>query len=344
MPKFNFSERLAECKLVYYGPSVSGKTTNLQQVHKLSPKESISDLVSIATADDRTIYFDYLGLDLGQIAGMQTKLQLYTVPGQVFYDSTRRLVLQGADAVVFVADSSPDRMGENMESLENLAKNLAENGMDIHEVPLVMQWNKRDLINATEVPVLEQLLNPYNAPSHEAIAIQGTGVFETLKIAAGLMVNKVNQMLGYETDGQTRLGPARPAAGSAAPAASPGPAVKTLASAKPAAPAAKGATPIIPDEPLELAVVPGSPATPEAPLDVAFNDRGGGFGGPGRPGLGGASRTLGARGDWVPRDEYEALLKRCRDLEELNQRLQALHIETARRLRQVQEQRGIKPG
>ena len=156
--KTNFASREVNCKIVYYGPGRCGKTTNLQVVHAKAPQNSTGELVSIATETDRTLYFDFLPLDLGTVAGMRTKFQLYTVPGQVYYDATRKLVLQGCDGIVFVADSNPDMMKENIESLDNLAKNLKENGLDIMELPIVLQFNKRDMPNAMATPEMNEKL------------------------------------------------------------------------------------------------------------------------------------------------------------------------------------------
>ena len=146
--QINFSAREVNCKIVYYGPGRSGKTTNLEVVHAKAPKDSKGELITIATETDRTLYFDFLPLDLGQIAGMATKFQLYTVPGQVFYNATRKLVLKGADGVIFVADSNADMREENIESLDNLVENLEENGINLETTTIVFQWNKRDLPNA----------------------------------------------------------------------------------------------------------------------------------------------------------------------------------------------------
>ncbi|MBI3723721.1 GTPase, partial [bacterium] len=143
MVQINFAKREINCKLVYYGPGLSGKTTNLEVVHKKAPASKKGELTSIATEGDRTLFFDYMPLELGKVGGMNTKFQLYTVPGQVYYNATRKLVLQGADGVVFVADSQPDKMDENLESLQNLDDNLKEQGLDIRTLPLVLQWNKR---------------------------------------------------------------------------------------------------------------------------------------------------------------------------------------------------------
>ena len=204
MVQINFASREINCKIVYYGPGRCGKTTNLQVVHAKAPANSTGELVSIATETDRTLYFDFLPLDLGMIAGMRTKFQLYTVPGQVYYDATRKLVLQGCDGIVFVADSNPDLMAENIESLDNLAKNLAENNKDIMDLPLVLQYNKRDLPNALSVPELNAKLNRNNWETVEAVAVNGDGVFQTLKVISQLVIKKENRQQGYSEDGSSR--------------------------------------------------------------------------------------------------------------------------------------------
>lgn len=181
MVTINYALREINCKIVYYGPGLSGKTTNLQFVHGKVPSASRGDLISLATEADRTLYFDFLPVDVGRIAGFDTKFQLYTVPGQVFYNATRRLVLRGVDGLVFVADSQAAKMDENIESLNNMYENLAECGIESHSLPLVMQWNKRDLSDILPVPVLEEKLNPQGLPSFEAVATTGVGVFDTLK-------------------------------------------------------------------------------------------------------------------------------------------------------------------
>lgn len=188
----NFALREVTCKIVYYGPGRSGKTTNLQWIHGHAPGKSVGDLVSVATEKDRTLYFDFLPLDLGPIKGMKTSFQLYTVPGQIFYDATRRIVLEGADGVVFVADSHPDMMIENIESLENLDANLRANGLDLETTPIVFQWNKRDLDEALPVDEIAIALNPEGLPAFEAIATSGQGVFPTLKAVAKLVIAKLN--------------------------------------------------------------------------------------------------------------------------------------------------------
>ncbi len=193
MVQINFGQREVSCKVVFYGPGMSGKTTNLEIIHKKAPKDAVGEMVSIATETDRTLYFDFLPLDLGQVAGMRTKFQLYTVPGQIYYNATRKLVLQGVDGVIFVADSNPDKMAENLESLQNLRDNLAEMGLTVDDVPVVLQYNKRDLPNALSVPDLDAQLNPGKFPTYEACAREGKGVFATLKEISRLVIEKLNK-------------------------------------------------------------------------------------------------------------------------------------------------------
>jgi len=193
MVQINFANKEIQCKIVYYGPGMSGKTTNLEVVHKKAPTNSKGELTSIATEGDRTLFFDFMPLDLGNIAGIKTKFQLYTVPGQVYYNSTRKLVLQGVDGVVFVADSQAEKMEDNYESLENLKANLKEYGRDIESLPVILQWNKRDLPTALPVEELEAKLNTFNAPTFEAVAATGEGVFPTLKALASLVLESINR-------------------------------------------------------------------------------------------------------------------------------------------------------
>jgi len=193
MVQINFSLKEVNCKIVYYGPGLSGKTTNLEVVHQKAPQTSVGDLTSIATEGDRTLFFDFLPLNLGQVAGMKTKFQIYTVPGQVYYNSTRKLVLQGADGVVFVADSKRGKMDENIESLKNLEENLKEHGLSFDTLPVVLQYNKRDLPEVYSVEELEQELNPSDFPHVEAVARSGEGVFPTLKKLAGMVLQSLNQ-------------------------------------------------------------------------------------------------------------------------------------------------------
>lgn len=190
--QINYGKREVSCKLVYYGPGMSGKTTNLEIVHQRVPEKSKGDLTSIATEGDRTLFFDFLPIDLGQVRGMTTKFQLYTVPGQIYYASTRKLVLQGADGVIFVADSQAEKIKENIESLTDLQQNLDEYGLKLEEMPFVIQWNKRDLPNALPIEELEKQINTFRAPTVPAIAATGEGVLATLKLAASLVLDRLN--------------------------------------------------------------------------------------------------------------------------------------------------------
>jgi len=191
MVQINFAQKQINAKIVYYGPGMSGKTTNLEVVHKRAPETNRGDLTSISTDGDRTLFFDYMPLDLGTIAGMRTSFQMYTVPGQVYYNSTRKLVLQGVDGVIFVADSSPGAMEANLESLKNLEENLNEYGKSLATMPHVVQFNKRDLPGALSVEELSKSLNTHNAPFFEAVAATGQGVFPTLKGLASLVLKHI---------------------------------------------------------------------------------------------------------------------------------------------------------
>ena len=184
MSFINYSSREINCKIVYYGPGLGGKTTNLQYIFAKTAPERKGKMISLATETDRTLFFDFLPLDLGQIRGFKTRFHLYTVPGQVFYDASRKLILKGVDGVVFVADSQIERMEANVESLDNLKVNLREQGYALDKVPYVVQYNKRDLPNAAPLEELQRLLNPLAAPEYEACATTGEGVFETLKATA----------------------------------------------------------------------------------------------------------------------------------------------------------------
>jgi signal recognition particle receptor subunit beta len=182
MVLFNYATKEITAKIVYYGPGLCGKTTNLQFIYDSLPSNSKSKMLSLATKTDRTLFFDFLPLDLGKIRGMRTKLQLYTVPGQVYYNSTRQLVLKGADGIVFVADSQDFALDANLESLQNLEDNLKRQGVRIREIPIVMQYNKRDLPNALPVPEIDAEINKtLHGPSFESVATTGIGVEETLK-------------------------------------------------------------------------------------------------------------------------------------------------------------------
>lgn len=190
MVSINYAFKEISCKIVYYGPGLSGKTTNLQYVHKKVPQPTKGNLISLATDADRTLYFDFLPINIGSVAGFTTKFQLYTVPGQVYYNATRKLVLRGVDGLVFVADSQESKMEENVESLKNLLDNLQEYGYDLREVPMVIQYNKRDLPGALPLEVLERALNPNGFPSFEAVAVKGEGVFDTLKCIIKIVLEK----------------------------------------------------------------------------------------------------------------------------------------------------------
>jgi signal recognition particle receptor subunit beta len=193
MASINYGAREISVKIVYYGPGLSGKTTNLQIIHRKIPPEHKSDMVSLATETDRTLFFDFLPLDLGTIKGFSTKFQLYTVPGQVYYNATRKLVLRGVDGVVFVADSGADKIQENLESFQNLEDNLAEYHYKREEVPIIIQYNKRDLPNALTIEELQQYINRYNLAWSEAVANKGIGVFDSLKLIGKIVIDTLNK-------------------------------------------------------------------------------------------------------------------------------------------------------
>ena len=194
MSVVNYSTREITCKIVYYGPGRSGKTTNLQHIYSQLPEERKGKMVSLATETDRTLFFDFLPLDLGTISGFATRFQLYTVPGQVYYAATRKLVLQGVDGVVFVADSQKRQLPENIESLQDLHANLADEGFDPRAIPLVMQYNKRDLpaSEISSIEDLDQALNFRDVPYFAGSAISGGGVFETLRSIASMVLSRLS--------------------------------------------------------------------------------------------------------------------------------------------------------
>ena len=177
----NFAAREINCKIVYYGAGLGGKTTNLQVIYQKTADQQKGKMISLATETERTLFFDFLPLDLGSVRGFKTRIHLYTVPGQVFYDASRKLILRGVDGIVFVADSQEQRMDANVEALENLMSNLKEHGYDFNKIPYVLQLNKRDLPNILSTEALNKELRKKNEAVVEAVAFQGTGVFETLK-------------------------------------------------------------------------------------------------------------------------------------------------------------------
>ncbi len=200
MVLFNYATKELTAKVVYYGPGLCGKTSNLQYIYDTLPDTSKGKMLSLATKTDRTLFFDFLPIDLGSIRGMKTKIQLYTVPGQVFYDTTRKLVLKGADGVVFVADSQEPMLEANQDSLENLIANLKEQNQDLSVVPHVMQYNKRDMKNVMSIDTMEREVNKFSVPHFEAVAVNGDGVFETLKGISKLVLKNLTAKYGLEVE------------------------------------------------------------------------------------------------------------------------------------------------
>jgi hypothetical protein len=195
MAVFNYAGGEINAKIVYYGPGLSGKTTNLEFIYSKLPRENKGKMVSMKTRTDRTLFFDFLPIDIGEINGMKVRFLLYTVPGQVYYNATRKLVLKGVDAVVFVADSAPDRMQENKEAIQNLEDNLNDLGLTLKTIPWVIQYNKRDLPNRLESEIMEKELNPDAVPSFEAVASKGGGVYETFAGIAKLVFKNMQEEL-----------------------------------------------------------------------------------------------------------------------------------------------------
>jgi len=193
MSFINYMAREINCKIVYYGPGLCGKTTNLQYIYERTNPDAKGKMISLATETERTLFFDFLPLSLGEIRGFKTRFHLYAVPGQVFYDASRKLILKGVDGVIFVADSQMERLEANQESVENLRTNLAEQGYSLEKIPYVIQYNKRDLPNVVDVPELRELINPMNVPDYEANARAGVGVFDTLKAVSKLVLNELKR-------------------------------------------------------------------------------------------------------------------------------------------------------
>jgi signal recognition particle receptor subunit beta len=216
MVLFNYSTKELTAKVVYYGPGLCGKTTNLQWIHEKLPIKNKGKMLSLATETDRTLFFDFLPIELGTIRGMKTRIQLYTVPGQVFYNATRRMVLKGADCIVFVCDSQEPMLDANVESVENLKENLEVNEIDAGEIPMVLQYNKRDLPNALPIEILNERLNVRNLPFYEAIALKGIGVEETLKGVTSLVFRSLASKYGGESPGAQSASTPAPSANAAA--------------------------------------------------------------------------------------------------------------------------------
>ena len=193
MSFINYMAREINCKIVYYGPGLCGKTTNLQYIYEKTNPNAKGKMISLATETERTLFFDFLPLSLGEIRGFKTRFHLYTVPGQVFYDASRKLILKGVDGVIFVADSQVERLEANQESVDNLRTNLTEQGYSLDKLPYVVQYNKRDLPNIVDVPSLRELVNPTHVPDFEAIARSGEGVFETLKAVSKLVLTELKR-------------------------------------------------------------------------------------------------------------------------------------------------------
>jgi hypothetical protein len=205
MATINYAQKEISCKIVYYGPGLGGKTTNLQYIYKILPNENRGELVSLATQQDRTLFFDFLPMDLGKIKGFNTKFHLYTVPGQVYYNATRKLVLRGVDGIVFVADSQRDRMDENLKSFQNLKDNLKEYNYSLDSIPWVIQYNKRDLENIFSVQELETLLNEGRIINFESVATTGQGVKQTLKAISSQILERLKVVTEETPEGVSSL-------------------------------------------------------------------------------------------------------------------------------------------
>jgi signal recognition particle receptor subunit beta len=254
MVLFNYSTKELTAKVVYYGPGLCGKTTNLQWIHEKVPIKNKGKMLSLATETDRTLFFDFLPIEIGTIRGMKTRIQLYTVPGQVFYNATRRMVLKGADCVVFVVDSQEPMLDASIESFENLRQNLEANEIDPDEIPMVLQYNKRDLPNALPIEIINERMNPKGYPYYEAVAVKGQGVEETLKGVTKLVFKSLSARYGGDT---------------AAPPPPPSP--KPVAPAPPRPPKASatippGARGLVPESPEEM--LESLDLTPPAELEA----------------------------------------------------------------------------
>jgi mutual gliding-motility protein MglA len=192
MSMINYASREINCKVVYYGSGLGGKTTNLEYVYSRVNPDQKGRMISLATETERTLFFDFLPIDLGEIRGFKTRFHLYTVPGQVYYNASRRLILKGVDGIIFVGDSQHSRLEANIEAMHNLYENMESYGYDIESIPFVIQYNKRDLPDIMSVEELRAVLNPMGAPDFEAVAIEGEGVFQTLSAVSKLVVKSLS--------------------------------------------------------------------------------------------------------------------------------------------------------
>ncbi len=192
MSMINYASREINCKIVYYGTGLGGKTTNLEHVYSKVNPDAKGKMISLATETERTLFFDFLPIDLGEVKGFKTRFHLYTVPGQVYYNASRKLILKGVDGVIFVADSQAERMEANIEAMHNLYENLESYGYDLTNIPFAMQYNKRDLPNAMSMDDLRAQLNPMGVPDFEGVAIEGRGVFETLSAVSKMVVQALS--------------------------------------------------------------------------------------------------------------------------------------------------------
>lgn len=277
---FNYATMQMAAKIVYYGPGLCGKTTNLQHIYQKTSSKSRGEMVSLETETDRTLFFDLLPLDVGNIAGFKTRFQLYTVPGQVFYNSTRKLVLRGVDGIVFVADSQGPMLDANLESFNNLKANLAELGLNVDEIPLVFQYNKRDLKNILPVEDMNRHLNDKGLPFFEASALQGNGVFETLKgISKATLIMLRRRALGEDKmkipEIATKPMPEKPRMPTPAPAEKPSAAMpaspistsQPVSQGKPEAPGPASPAPTVATASSTAVVAPALPTAAEIAIE-----------------------------------------------------------------------------
>jgi len=276
MVVLNYTGEEINAKIVYYGPGLSGKTTNLEYLYGQMPADSKGQMVSMKTRTDRTLFFDFFPLELGEINGYRARFLLYTVPGQVYYNATRKLVLKGADAVVFVADSAPDKLQENLESLRNLEDNLNEHGLSLDNIPWVIQYNKRDLDNCMEVAELHQHLNLMNVPAFEGIAMTGFGVYDTFKSVAGMLYRHLKEKLesgegipAQSADGQDTAMPPTPNAQGTVVEDAIDSALREIPGAQSGAHAGAEPTPVLEPQPVVTAPLPSGTADSLADAPVS---------------------------------------------------------------------------